>query len=40
MVDKSSSTGVNKAQLTGTHDGPVIVPVCDWSSLDNISIKS
>lgn len=32
MVDKSSSTGVNKAQLTGTHDGHVIVPVYDWSS--------
>ena len=32
MVDKSSSTGVNKAQLTGTHGCRVIVPVYDWSS--------
>ena len=31
MVE-SSSTGVNKAQLVGTHDGTVIVPVYEWSS--------
>lgn len=31
MVE-SSSTGVNKAQLVGTHDGTVIVPVYDWCS--------
>lgn len=30
MVE-SSSTGVNKAQLVGTHDGTVIVPVYEWS---------
>ena len=31
MVE-SSSTGVNKAQLVGTPDGTVIVPVYEWSS--------
>ena len=31
MVEKSS-TGINKAELLGTHDGTVIVPVYDWSS--------
>jgi len=31
MVE-SSSTGINKAQLVGKHDGTVIVPVYDWSS--------
>ena len=30
MVDCSSTTGVNKAQLVGTHDGRGIVPVYDW----------
>ena len=30
MVDNSSNTGVNKAQLVSTHDGRVIVPVYDW----------
>ena len=32
LVETSSSTGVNKAQLVGTHDGRVIVPVYDWFS--------
>ena len=32
MVEISSSTGVNKAQLVGTHDGRVIVPVYNWSA--------
>ncbi|XP_068754155.1 uncharacterized protein [Montipora capricornis] len=32
MVETSSSTGVNKAQLVGTHDGRVIVPVYNWSA--------
>lgn len=31
MVE-SNSTGVNKAQLVGTHDNTVIVPVYDWAS--------
>ena len=31
MVE-SSSSGINKAQLVGRHDGTVIVPVYDWSS--------
>ena len=30
MVETSSNTGVNKAQLVSTHDGRVIVPVYDW----------
>ena len=30
MVDTSSNTGVNKAQLVAMHDGCVIVPVYDW----------
>ena len=33
MVDTSSNTGVNKAQLVATQDGRVIVPVYDWSTL-------
>ena len=32
LVENSSSIGVNKAQLVGTHDGRVIVPVFDWAS--------
>lgn len=28
----SSTTGVNRAQLTGTHDGRVIVPVYNWGA--------
>ena len=32
VVETSSPTGVNKAQLVGTHDGKVIVPVYDWSA--------
>ena len=32
MVDTSSNTGVNKAQLVATHDCRVIVPVYDWST--------
>lgn len=32
LVETSSSTGVNKAQLVGTHNGRVIVPVYDWIS--------
>lgn len=32
LVETSSSTGVNKAQLTGMHNGRVIVPVYDWIS--------
>ena len=31
MVE-TSSTGINKAHLVGTHDGTVLVPVYDWSS--------
>ena len=31
MVETSSSLGVNKAQLVGTHDGRIIVPVYDWA---------
>ena len=27
VVENSSSVGVNKAQLVGTHDGRIIVPV-------------
>ena len=30
MVDTSSNTGVNKAQLVAMHDGRVIVSVYDW----------
>ena len=30
LVETSSTTGTNKAQLVGTHDGRVIVPVFDW----------
>ena len=33
MVEASSTTGVNKAQLVGTHDNRVIVPVYDWTLL-------
>lgn len=32
LVETSSSTRVNKAQLVGTHNGSVIVPVYDWIS--------
>ena len=32
MVESSSSMGVNKSQLVGTHDNRVIVPVYDWAS--------
>ena len=32
LVETSSTSGLNKAQLVGTHDGRVIVPVYDWSS--------
>ena len=32
LVETSSSTGLNKAQLVGTHDGRIIVPVYDWAS--------
>jgi len=32
MVDASSCTGVNKAQLAATHDGRIIVPAYDWST--------
>ena len=32
MVEASSTLGVNKAQLVGTHDGRTIVPVYNWSS--------
>lgn len=32
MVESSSTAGVNKAQLVGTHDGKVIVPVYNWSA--------
>ena len=30
LVDPSSTTGTNKAQLVGTHDGRVFVTVFDW----------
>jgi len=32
MVKSSSTVGVNTAQLVGTHDGKVIVPVYNWSA--------
>ena len=32
LVETSSSTRVNKAQLVGMHNGRVIVPVYDWIS--------
>ena len=32
LVDTSSAVGINKAQIVGTHDGKVIVPVYDWVS--------
>ena len=32
MVESSSSMGVDKSQLVGTHDNRVIVPVYDWAS--------
>jgi len=32
MVETSSDIGVNKAQLVGTQDNRIIVPVYDWSS--------
>lgn len=31
LVETSSSVGINKAQLVGTHDGTVIVSVYDWA---------
>lgn len=40
MVDSSSTVGINKSQLVGTHDGRVIVPVFNWSSyLERYFIK-
>lgn len=40
MVESSSTVGVNKAQLVGTHDGKVIVPVYNWSAfLEKYFIK-
>lgn len=40
MVDASSTNGVNKAQLVGTHDGRIIVSAYNWSSfLGNYFIK-
>ena len=40
MVDSSSTSGVNKAQLVGTHNGRNIVPAYNWSSfLANYFIK-
>ena len=32
LVENSSNSGLNKAQLVGTHDGRIIVPVYDWAS--------
>ena len=32
LVETSSTAGINKAQLVGTHNGRVIVPVYDWST--------
>ena len=32
VVETSSSIGLNKVQLVGTHDGKVIVPVYDWAA--------
>jgi len=32
LVETSSNSGLNKAQLVGTHDGRIIVPVHDWMS--------
>jgi len=32
MVKSSSTVGVDTAQLVGTHDGKVIVPVYNWSA--------
>jgi hypothetical protein len=32
MIEKSSTIGVNKVQLVGTHDGKVIVPAYDWAT--------
>ena len=40
IVESSSTVGVNKAQLVGTHDGKVIVPVYNWSAfLEQYFIK-
>jgi len=40
MVDSSSTVGINKSQLVGTHGGRVIVPVFNWSSyLERYFIK-
>ena len=38
MVE-SSSSGINKAQLVGTHNGTVIVPVYDWASFQEQVFK-
>ena len=32
IVETSSTAGVNKVQLVGTHDGRSIVPVYDWAT--------
>ena len=32
MVETPSDIGVNKAQLVGTHDNRIIMPVYDWAS--------
>ena len=32
MVKTSSNAGINKAQLVGTHDGRVLIPVYNWAS--------
>jgi len=32
MVQTTSTSGLNKAQLVGTHNGRVVVPVYDWGT--------
>ena len=32
LVETSGTSGINKTQLVGTHNGRVLVPVYDWSS--------
>ena len=32
MVETSSTSGLNKTQLVGTHNGRVVVPVYDWGT--------
>lgn len=32
LVDTSSTSGLNKSRLVGTHDGRILVPVYDWAS--------